>query len=143
MNNEMINNIEENKYKIISNEEASKIIDTREPLGLFLIEEKDTLTGKYVAIDNITGDAWTGEFWTEEKVIHWLISDYIDELNAPEIEEEYSISIEELLRKVVKVTAHSEDEVLRKVRELYKNEDIVLDNEDHVNTDICIDIDSI
>ena len=143
MNNEMINNIEENKYIIISNEEASKIIDTREPLGLFLIDGKDTLTGKYVAIDNTTGDAWTEEFLTEEEAINWLINDCIDELNAPEIEEEYSITLEELLRKVVKVTAHSEDEALDKVMELYKKGDIVLDSENHVNTDICIDIDNI
>lgn len=51
--------------------EAKKIIDTREPKGVFYTLE--TLeNGTYIGIDNRTGDAFTEEFKTLEKLKEWL-----------------------------------------------------------------------
>lgn len=44
--------------EIISEKEASKVIDTRKPIGQFLVLDK----GGFTAIDNQTGDAWTEGF---------------------------------------------------------------------------------
>lgn len=46
------------KIKEVSKEEISKIIDTREPKGLFWHKDKNL----YVGVDNTTGEAWTEEF---------------------------------------------------------------------------------
>ena len=133
MSNEMISNIKKNDYKIISNEEALKLMATfytlgkYEPLGKFLIDknEKDV----YVAIDNEDGEAWTEEFSTKEKAIAWL---HGTELEDSEEVKQFSISIEETLRKEVKVYATSEEEALDKIKEMYANEEIVLDSSDFV-----------
>lgn len=42
----------------------------------------------------------------------------------------YEINVEELLSRIVEVEADSEDEAEEKVREMYRNEDIVLDASD-------------
>lgn len=49
--------------------EASKIIESRKPLGTFLVERED---GSCVGIDNRTGDAWTEDFPDKEKCLKWL-----------------------------------------------------------------------
>lgn len=49
-------------------EQASEVIDTRKPPGLFWLKEGD----KYVGIDNRTEDAWTEEFDTKEECLNWL-----------------------------------------------------------------------
>lgn len=54
--------------KIISDKEADKIIDTRDPRGLFMLQEM-----KFIGIDNRTGDAWTEEFDTYEDCVKWLL----------------------------------------------------------------------
>lgn len=59
---------ETSKYKEVSNKEAKKVINTREPLGKFWTKEKDI----YVAIDNSTGDAWTEDFRTKEECMAYL-----------------------------------------------------------------------
>lgn len=52
----------------ISKDRADKIIEEREPQGLFI-----TLSNSgYIAIDNNTGDAWTEEFNTLEEACKWL-----------------------------------------------------------------------
>lgn len=56
-------------YKVITHKEASEIIKTREPRGLFL-EHLDS--GKCVGIDNLTGDAWVEEFDDETTCYQWL-----------------------------------------------------------------------
>jgi hypothetical protein len=50
--------------------ELSAIIETREPRGLFFAP--DNQSGKYVAVDNRNGEAWTEEFPTERRAIKWL-----------------------------------------------------------------------
>lgn len=58
-------------YRSISQQEATAIIDTREPKGLFLFD-----TGiEVIGIDNETGDAWTEEFPDRVECMKWLIGD--------------------------------------------------------------------
>ena len=62
----------------VTKEEALKIIRSSSECsssynrlrGLFWLEEDD---GKYVAIDNSTGDAWTEEFTTLEDCLSYLL----------------------------------------------------------------------
>lgn len=42
----------------------------------------------------------------------------------------YKVNVEELLSRIVEVEADREDEAEEKVREMYINEDIVLDSSD-------------
>lgn len=44
--------------EVINGKAADKIIDTRKPIGQFLILNKDV----YTAIDNSNGEAWTEDF---------------------------------------------------------------------------------
>ncbi len=55
----------------ITQVEASEIIRTYEPIGLFYLLDGDT----YVGIDNLTGHAWTEEFNTFEECKAWLEGD--------------------------------------------------------------------
>ena len=59
----------------ISREDARQLWDScdgagdrYEPLGLFYLKEG----GKFVGIDNSTGDAWTEEFQDEASCLRWL-----------------------------------------------------------------------
>jgi hypothetical protein len=54
--------------EVISEKEASKVIDTRQPIGQFLILNKDG----YVCIDNQTGDAWTEGFRSLKNCLMFL-----------------------------------------------------------------------
>lgn len=56
------------EIKQITSKEALKIIDTREPIGLFIVENKSSFTG----IDNTNGDAWTEDFECRQKCVDWL-----------------------------------------------------------------------
>lgn len=49
--------------------ELDLIIDFRTPYGKYWTEVSP---GKYVAVDNITGDAWTEEFDDKEIMFDWL-----------------------------------------------------------------------
>lgn len=51
----------------------------------------------------------------------------------------YNVEIVETLRKVVEVSANSEEEAIRKVEEMYFNEDIVLGADDFDN-DVVINL---
>ena len=44
--------------KIVMPEKAAKVIDSRKPMGQFLVLNKDA----YTAIDNSNGEAWTEDF---------------------------------------------------------------------------------
>ena len=58
-------------YKIlISHEEASKIIETRQPHGKFY----EIAGNRFIGIDNETGDAWTEEFPNLKDCIDWLFN---------------------------------------------------------------------
>lgn len=65
------------KIKKVSNQEARKIIDTREPIGLFYIQDLEF----YIGIDNLYGHANVEEFITKEECFKWLNgeTDPIDE----------------------------------------------------------------
>ncbi len=56
------------KIKEITQEEASEIIDTRLPLGKFLVQEGDI----WVGIDNTDGNAWTEDFKKRGQAMMWL-----------------------------------------------------------------------
>ena len=56
------------EIKHITREEASKIIETSEPRGLFYEVDGDV----YVGIDNLDGHAWVEEFKTIEECRDWL-----------------------------------------------------------------------
>jgi hypothetical protein len=53
----------------VTQEEAGKIIETREPLGKFYCIEN----GTYIGIDNADGDAWTEEFKSLPTCKRWLV----------------------------------------------------------------------
>lgn len=52
----------------LTSEQASEVIETRTPPGLFYTKEGEL----FVGIDNSTGDAWTEEFMTKESCFKWL-----------------------------------------------------------------------
>lgn len=54
--------------KKVSEEKASKIIETRQPEGYFYCVEDE----KIIGIDNRTGDAWTEEFVNFTAFINWI-----------------------------------------------------------------------
>jgi hypothetical protein len=54
--------------KKITQEQASSVIETREPLGLFYVLEN----GTYMGIDNSSGCAWTEEFTGLRQCRRWL-----------------------------------------------------------------------
>lgn len=58
------------EIKEITSEQASVVIDTREPLGLFYLLDD----GVHIGIDNSTGDAWTEEFPNLHQCKKWLIN---------------------------------------------------------------------
>lgn len=56
------------RIKKVTKEEADNIIETREPLGLFWLEDE----GVFVGIDNSSGEVWTEDFKTKRKCHYWL-----------------------------------------------------------------------
>ena len=54
--------------KEVDNEEASRIIDTYEPIGKFILEGN----GVFVGIDNSTSDCWVEEFDDFEVCVDWI-----------------------------------------------------------------------
>ena len=56
------------KIQRVSPDYLLKVIDQRSPLGLFLTKEGS----KWVAVDNITGDAWTEDFRWKRQAVRWL-----------------------------------------------------------------------
>lgn len=67
--------------KLITQEEAKEIIDTRQPIGLFYEVDGDW----YVGIDNSTGDAWVEEFKTKEECLAWLKEEEHIEIDEKDI----------------------------------------------------------
>ena len=51
---------------------------------------------------------------------------------------EYQVEVEEVLQRVIKVKANSEDEAIDIITRRYKDEEIVLDSEDFMDYDIHI-----
>lgn len=48
----------------------------------------------------------------------------------------FEIEIKETLSKIVKVDAGNQYDAISKVKEMYRNQEIVLDTEDYVDTEI-------
>lgn len=70
------------EIKKVTQEEAIKIIDTREPIGSFYQDEGDI----YVGIDNLYGHANVEEFKTKEECFAWLkYEEYYGDLDEKEI----------------------------------------------------------
>lgn len=56
------------EIKEITEKEADNIIMTRNPRGLFWCKEDEW----YIAIDNLTGDAWTENFTDKKQCFDYL-----------------------------------------------------------------------
>lgn len=52
--------------------------------------------------------------------------------------EKFKVEIQEFLSRIIEVEAETKDEAISKVCELYRNEEIVLDSDDYVSTEIEI-----
>lgn len=48
----------------------------------------------------------------------------------------FKIEIQEFLSEIIEVKAESFDEAITKVKEMYRNEEIILDYNNHVTTEI-------
>jgi hypothetical protein len=57
----------------VDNENASEIIEKREPIGKFYTISKNNNGKCYVGIDNYHGDAWTEDFKSLASCKRWLI----------------------------------------------------------------------
>jgi hypothetical protein len=126
----------------VDKKKASEIIETRQPLGSFYVEYKNS----FVGIDNTTGDSFVEEFKDKETCMKWLSdgsfiyhteTDYgktLDELKKEqEIEvdsDSFEVVITEELVTAVNVSAKSKEDALEKVMKMYDNEKIVLTYED-------------
>jgi len=53
---------------VVTKAEAERIIETRNPRGLFLLHAD----GRFVGIDNLTGHAWTEDFDCQATCAAWL-----------------------------------------------------------------------
>jgi hypothetical protein len=69
----------EAEIREVTAEQASSIIDTRRPLGLFYC----LMAGAYIGVDNSGGYAWTEEFPTLQQCNLWLSDPYLtaEEIN--------------------------------------------------------------
>lgn len=50
----------------------------------------------------------------------------------------FKIEIKETLSRIIDIEADNEEDAIRKAREQYKNQKIVLDSSDYINTEINI-----
>ena len=48
----------------------------------------------------------------------------------------YKLEIQELLSRIIEIEAPSAEEAIDKVKEMYRTEEIVLDSDDYVSTEI-------
>jgi len=98
------------EIKKVTPEEASKIIDTRKPLGLFYCIED----GLYIAIDNAYGDAWVEEFKSLSGCRRWLSERNLHQTHIPydtggHGERAYREIIREILSGAIPACADSGD----------------------------------
>jgi hypothetical protein len=52
----------------------------------------------------------------------------------------FQVEVTETLTRVVEINAPTRDDAVRRVIERYRNEEIVLDSSDHIDTDIKITV---
>lgn len=132
----------------VSQKKANEIIETREPMGTFYYEHN----GRFIAIDNSTGESFVEEFKDEETCKAWLSDssivyhtelDYgktLEELKESQEQEppKHEVIITETLVKSVEVYAATEEEAREKVQDLYNNEEVVLDWDDLDSVDFKV-----
>ena len=60
--------------------------------------------------------------------------------NDPEVKpmQKYQVEINENLSRIIEVEAENENDAVSKIKELYKQEKIVLDSNDYLDTEIKI-----
>ena len=56
------------KIHHVSSQRLMNVMDFHAPRGMFLAKEH----GKWVAVDNSTGDVWTEEFSQKHQAMRWL-----------------------------------------------------------------------
>lgn len=56
------------------------------------------------------------------------------------MEKEFEVIIDEILSRIVTIKAKSEEEAYQKVKELYENEEIVLDDNDFLNVEFTVNL---
>ena len=52
--------------------------------------------------------------------------------------EKYEVETTETLQRIVTIHANDEDDALRKVKEMYRAEEIILDSHDYIDTEISL-----
>ena len=57
------------RIKIINSEMKEKIIETRKPIGCFILKENNI----WVGIDNLYGHAWVEAHKSRTMIIKWLL----------------------------------------------------------------------
>jgi len=60
------------RIKVVDASTITEVIETRQPLGLFLCREGR----RWVAVDNSAFDAWTEEFSRKRQAIRWLLGEF-------------------------------------------------------------------
>lgn len=56
------------------------------------------------------------------------------------MEKEFKVEIKEILSRIVTIKAKSEEEAYQKVKQLYKNEEIVLDDNDFLDVEFTVNL---
>lgn len=124
----------------ISKIKAHKIINKREPLGIFYFLENDV----YIGIDNSTGDSFVEEFKDKETCLAWLTDKSIsyfteedfgktlDELKFYEDTKNtvHEVIITEHFVKSVIVHAEDKEEAISIVEKMYDNGKIYFEKSD-------------
>ena len=54
------------------------------------------------------------------------------------MEKEFKVEIKEILSRIVTIKANTEEEAYQKVKQLYKNEEIVLDDNDFLDVEFTV-----
>lgn len=56
------------------------------------------------------------------------------------MEKEFKVEIKEILSRIVTIKANTEEEAYQKVKQLYKNEEIVLDDNDFLDVEFTVNL---
>lgn len=63
---------------------------------------------------------------------------YKEEIEEQEKQMKYKVEIKETLSKIIEIEAKNEEEAIRKIREQYEKQEIVLDSSDYVDTEFNV-----
>lgn len=105
------------EIKEITKGEAFKIIETKEPEGLFWLIDGDT----FIAIDNSRGEAFVEEFHDKEEGLHWL-KDYFKKPGCEELYGDSKIRYNRLANSIRESYGNLRETVeVKKVSDLITN----------------------